>query len=156
MSQSILWVAIIISTVFACFLLTYSIKMWRKINMLKQTQTQIHDAQIQKSHTTQLKAIDSVKLIAQFMMDEQVELSEGCIRIKILLDHINPDLHEHPDFHIFSTIYTATEHMPTHEARKKADKKLIRKLDKERLQLEADYRDKILLAAQKLVSETLH
>ena len=150
MSQNILWIAIAISTLIAIFLLIYSVKMWQKINQLKQANTQIQESQDKVSQTTQLKAIESIKHIAQFMAEEQVELSEGCIRIKILLDHVAPELHEHPTFGIFNKMYLATEHMPTHEARKEADNKLIRKLDMERLKLEAENKEAIVTASKQL------
>ena len=153
MSQSILWVAIIFSTLLAIFLLIYSLKMWQKIKTLKEAQALIQKEQDKLAQTTHLKAVDSIKLIAQFMLEEQVELSEGCIRIKVLLDHTAPEFHEHPTYKVFYEMYLATEHMPTHEARKQADKKLIRKLDKERLELEAENKEAILAASQQLLSE---
>ncbi len=128
-------------------------EMWRKIKKLKQTQTLIQENQESRIQTTHLKAIDSIKLIAQLMIEEQVELSEGCIRIKVLLDHVAPDLHEHPAFSVFLKIYVATEHMPTHETRKKTDQKLIRKLDKERLTLEEKNKEAILNAAKQIITK---
>ncbi len=77
-----------------------------------------------------------------------MELSEGCIRIKVLLDHVDPTLHEQAPFSIFSTMYKATEHMPTHEARKKTDKKFIHKLDQQRFKLERDNKEAILSASE--------
>lgn len=155
MSQTMLWVAIIISTLIAIFLLIYSLKMWQKINTLKQTNAAIQDEQDQLIQTTQLKAAESIKHIAQFMAEEQVELTEGCIRIKVLLDHVAPQLHDHPTFGIFNQMYLATEHMPTHDARKATDKKTIFKLDTERLQLEADNKEAILAASQQIILEHL-
>jgi hypothetical protein len=72
-----------------------------------------------------------------------------------MLDHVAPELHDHPTFSIFSKMYAATEHMPTHEARKQADKKLIRKLDLERLALEADNKQEIIQASNELLQKTL-
>jgi len=152
MTQTTLWVLIAISTGIAIFLLIFNLQAWKKIKALKHSNHELENKQTQALNDSQLKAHESIRVIAQCMIDEQVDLSEGSIRIKVLLDHVAPELHEHPTFSIFSKIYAATEHMPTHEARKQADKKLIRKLDKERVKLEADNKEEILTASKELLS----
>ncbi|WP_156506094.1 DUF2489 domain-containing protein, partial [Oleiphilus sp. HI0117] len=95
-----------------------------------------------------------IKVIAQCMLDEQVELSEGCIRIKVLLDHLAPNLHEDERFSVFIKMYDALEHMPTHEARKQTDKRVIFKLDQERFKLEEDNQHAILSASKALLEHS--
>jgi uncharacterized membrane protein (DUF106 family) len=151
MTQTTLWIFIAISTGIACFLLFYIQKLWKKVKQLEAIKAEIENKQTESLKDFQLEASESIKVIAQCILDEQVDLSEGSIRIKVLLDHIAPELHEDAVFSIFSKMYTATEHMPTHEARKQADKKLIRKLDKERFELEADNKELILTASKKLL-----
>ena len=85
------------------------------------------------------------------MLDEQVELSEGCIRLKVLLDHVAPNLHEDARFSIFNTMYESLKHMPTHEARKQTDKKTIFKLDQERFKLEEDNQETIKTASKEIL-----
>tara|TARA_R110001592_G_scaffold65716_1_gene201703 strand:+ start:16250 stop:16720 length:471 start_codon:yes stop_codon:yes gene_type:complete len=156
MTQTTLWILIAISTGIAIFLLIFNLKSWKKIKELKAVNNDIEDQQTQSLNESHLKAYESIKVIAQCMIDEQVELSEGSIRIKVLLDHVAPELHDHPPFSVFSRMYTATEHMPTHNARKQADKKLIRKLDKERFKLEEDNKEEIILASKELVQKELN
>ncbi len=156
MTQAILWILIAISTGIAIFLLMYNLKSWKKLKSLNSEKVEIETQQTQNLNDSHLKAHESIKVIAQCMIEEQVELSEGSIRIKVLLDHVAPHLHDHPTFSIFSKMYTATEHMPTHEARKHADKKLIRKLDKERFKLEDDHKEEILKATKELLQKNLY
>lgn len=151
MTQTAIWLIIALGVAVSIFLLVFSIKTWRKLKTLQTANQQLEQKQNASMEDSRMKAADSIKLIAQLMIEEQVELAEGCIRIKILLDHIAPELHENENFSIFSTMYTATEHMPTHQARKQSDKTLIRKLDKERIELEQANKESILLASQKLL-----
>lgn len=155
MTQATLWILIAISAGTALFLLFYILKLWHKIKALEATKAQIENKQASSLNDFKLEAGESIKVIAQCIIDEQVDLSEGSIRIKVLLDHIAPELHEDARFNIFSKMYTATEHMPTHEARKQADKKLIKELDKERFKLEKENKDLILEASKELLKQDI-
>lgn len=155
MNQTTLWILIALSTATAIFLAIYNLRAWKTLKSLKQSNEDLEQAQSNALNESQLRAQDSIRVIAQCMIDEQVELSEGSIRIKVLLDHVAPELHDHPTFKIFNTMYEATAHMPTHQARKQTDKKLIRKLDKERFKLEDQYKNDILAASRELVSRPL-
>ena len=104
-------------------------------------------AQQQRDHL-----IESVRVISMAMQDEQCELAEGCIRLKMLLDHLAPYLHEHEDFSIINQMYEGTKHMPILEEWKKLKIKQRFEFTKEREALEKEYRLPILEAAKKLVS----
>tara|TARA_R110001592_G_scaffold25598_1_gene97100 strand:- start:11727 stop:12197 length:471 start_codon:yes stop_codon:yes gene_type:complete len=156
MTQTALWILIAISTAIGIFLLIFNLKSWKKIKQLKAVNTDIEYQQKQSLNESHLKAHQSIKVIAKCIIDEQVDLSEGSIRIKVLLDYVAPELHDQPTFSIFSKMYAATEHMPTHEARQQADKTLIRKLDKERFKLEADNKEEILMASKELLQKELN
>lgn len=77
---------------------------------------------------------ESIETIAKAMKHEQCALSEGCIRIAVLLDNL-PDAatanyaQQWPALH---AMYERIKHMPTHEARKEYPKKDIRQMDMER------------------------
>lgn len=105
-----------------------------------------------KTGTSQLGVVDSLEVIATLTLDDQVELSEACIRIKILLDHYDAGLHDEAPFEIFAKVYGLLEHMPTHEARKKTDKRFIHKLDQQRFAIEAKHREEIREAAKALLA----
>ncbi len=156
MTQTTLWILIGISTAIAIGLLIFNLQAWKKIKALKDANNELENKHTEALNESHLQAHESIRVIAQCMLDEQVELSEGSIRIKVLLDHIAPELHEHPTFSIFSKIYAATEHMPTHQARKNADKKLIRELDKERFRIEDENKALILQATTLLLKEKLN
>jgi len=95
--------------------------------------------------------IDSLRVLARTMVDGQLEFSEGCIRIKVLMDHLDATLNKRAEFKVFETMYLATEHMPTHEERKKVDKRFIEKMDQQRFELEKLHKEDILQAAKALL-----
>lgn len=144
MNNGIIWGIIVLGLIAIAVLTSLIIKKWRVIKTAEAEQRAQEKIEREKKEGI----IDSIKLIALAMIEEQVETSEGCIRIKVLLDHVAPELHDQSPFDIFSVMYNATEHMPTHDARKKADKALIRKLDIERLSLEDTHKDAIMEASR--------
>lgn len=83
---------------------------------------------------------ESVYTIALAMQQDQCPLSEGCIRLSVLLDNL-PDA-EQADYAkrwpAIHEMYERIKHMPTHEARKEFPKKEIRKLDLERESYEVE------------------
>ncbi len=148
MTEQLIWLVIGTGILISIFLLRFSYKTWQKIQRIEVAK----NAYQQKVAEKQQDAINSIKVLAQCMIDKQVELSEGCIRVKILLDHVAPKLHEDKSFSIFIKMYDALEHMPTHEARKQADKRLVFKLDQERFKLEEDNQQAILAASKALLA----
>ncbi|WP_250656461.1 DUF2489 domain-containing protein [Alkalimarinus coralli] len=144
MNNGIIWGGIVIGALIATALVLFIIKKWKFIKQVEAAKKAQEEEQLEK----QKKAVESIKIIALCMIEEQVELSEGCIRIKVLLDHVAPELHDQAPFNVFSMMYNATEHMPTHEARKQADKALIRKLDAERFELEKSFKQEIIDASK--------
>jgi len=83
---------------------------------------------------------ESIATIALAMQQGQCELSEGCIRIAVLLENM-PNAEKHgfaQRFPAIHSMFDKIKHMPTHDARKKYPKQEIRKMDREREQLEVD------------------
>lgn len=156
MYNTLLWMAIAAGLAAAVFLIKHNLTNWRKLKSLKAEQAEIQTQQTSALKQSHMKASDSIRHIAKFVVEEQAELSECCIRIKVLLDHVAPDYHEDPRFSIFNKMYDATAHMPTHQARKDTDKKQIKQLDEERFQLEAAHKEEIIEASQTLLSQTFN
>lgn len=93
--------------------------------------------------------------IAWAMKDEQCDLSEGCIRVCILIDHIyeqagqpTTDLENRDNFLEklpgIAALYEKIKDLPTHEKRKKLDKRELRKQDFQRWKDEAEHKPQIL------------
>lgn len=146
MYSILVWTAIIGGLLLCFFLLRYIIKNIRKSGA--DDDPVLSDV---KPIGHSLAAKDSLLVIATSLLDGQVEVAEASIRLKVLLDHYDPSLHQDPVFSVFNTLYEGLAHMPTHQARKQTDKKFLHKMDQERLVLEAKYHSNAMEAAQALV-----
>src|SRR5690554_6682769 len=92
---------------------------------------------------------ESIATIALAMQQKQCDLSEGALRIAVLLDHLALPQNvqgertfeqRYPAIH---DMYERIKHMPTHEARKQYPRKEIRKMDAEREGYEVELEDAI-------------
>lgn len=114
-------------------------------NLLWQLQQQTKLKQQKKAEKEQYLR-DSIVLICKAMLEQQCELSEGALRLWVLLDHLVPEhkpdpVQSYPGLH---RMYQVVKDMPTHKARKQQHKDLTRQQDDVRLQAEQDLKDFIL------------
>ncbi|MGI0119377.1 DUF2489 domain-containing protein [Zooshikella sp. RANM57] len=135
---------LIIATVITLALAIWAIKLWREV-----FQNQAKIREYKKQHRDFL--ISSIRLIAAAVVNEQVNLSEACIRLRFLLENIDENILKQADFAVIDTMYLATKDMPTHDERHSLRPNKLNALDKERLELEAQYRQEIMHAAKKLL-----
>ena len=91
--------------------------------------------------------IESIRILAQAIEADQIEYSEACLRLKGLLDHVEPALLLQSPFAIFQRVHDKLQHMPTHQARLETEQKFVSKMDKERYAIEQDHADEIRRAA---------
>ena len=91
--------------------------------------------------------VESIRVLAMAIEQDQIEYSEACLRIKGLLDHVAPDLLKQTPYRIFLEMHEHMEHMPTHQARQDTDARFVEKMDKERFALEQQHADAIRRAA---------
>ena len=87
--------------------------------------------------------VDSIGVIASAMKDKQCEYTEGCIRLKQLVEQVEPELLTLDAYSVIELVFTETEHMPINEQWKQLDKKAKSKFTQQRLALEAKHQDAI-------------
>ncbi len=103
--------------------------------------------------SSNLELEDSLIVLARCILDDQIELSEACIRVKVLMDNLDPAWPQSQGLAIFSEMYDKLAHMPTHAARKATDKRFLFKLDKQRFDLERQHREAIREGAKTLLKQ---
>lgn len=91
--------------------------------------------------------IESIRLIALAVEENQVEYSEACLRIKGLLDHVAPELLTQAPFAVFLEVHNRLQHMPTHRTRQATETRFVEKMDRERFAVEQEHADEIRRAA---------
>lgn len=152
MSDNLLWSLIILGVLLIPVLMMVIRK---QLSLIRAAKPEAHQAvredQPVSGNKHQLDLRESLRVIATLALDDQVELSEASIRIKVLIDHFDADLHAQAPFKIFEEVYLALQHMPTHQARKATDKKFIRKLDQQRFAIESRNRERIRAGARALL-----
>jgi hypothetical protein len=140
-------IVILIGIAIIMALAFYATKLVRRLKY----QNQLRDAAVQK----RVDRIDeSIITIAKAMQQEQCPLSEGCLRIVVLLDH-RPESVEYDyakDYPAMHEMYDKIKHMPTHENRKKFPKKKIREMDKEREGYEVSMKETIQADVDRLLN----
>jgi hypothetical protein len=122
----------------------------RQRRALKLNQQRIVGLQ-QMLETQYNNRVESIILIARAMADKQCEPTEGCIRLKQLLDQIEPELLKQDQYKVIALIYSSTEHMPIKEQWKQLEKKAKHKYTQHRLALEIEHAEEINAAATALV-----
>lgn len=97
---------------------------------------------------------DSIILICRAMLEQQCELSEGALRVWVLLDHLQPDRQPDPvlSYPGLHQMYQVVKDMPTHEARKQQTKQQLFQQDKIRLNAEQDLKQAILADSKALLA----
>ena len=93
---------------------------------------------------------NSIRILSQGIVDKQVTLTEGSIRISVLLDNLKVDDTVKEEFNVFYQLAEATAHIPILDAWKKLSSKERYRFDKERLNAESKFGDFAVDAAKRL------
>jgi len=140
-------IAVTILLVLSCIAAYYLIKL-RKVKEQQQEQ-------IEENHQAWLKRqqelVADLRFIASSILQGQCEITEGCMRLKVLMDHLDKELALKTEFQTIQFYYQQTINMPHHEAYKALTRKQQFSWDKKRFALEEKYRDQILVEANHLV-----
>ncbi|GEN27100.1 hypothetical protein HVA01_07460 [Halovibrio variabilis] len=100
----------------------------------------------------QSNSLENLDYVASALVQEQVDITEGAWRCKVLLEIIDSSLTEKPEFAAFAEHYNRTSHLKTHSARQQLTPRERMQEDKERLIVEDDMRKPVLQAAQAVLT----
>lgn len=95
--------------VFILALGAYSIILWRRVWRTEQQRKQQRTAQKKQLH-------DDLVVLTDSFISEQMPWAEGCIRIKVILDHYDFELGSQPEYQVLHKVFNTTENIPTHDA----------------------------------------
>lgn len=125
--------------------------LWQLHNLRKkQSEQQAKNQAARKAHQEELAK--DIRFIANSMVQGQCEVTEGCLRLQYLMDKLDENLKNKPEFQAIHMHCQQTAHMPTHQAYKALAPKEQFKLDKERFSLEEENRDRVLKEATTLLT----
>lgn len=118
-------------------------------NVKKQQEEQVQKNKAAwESYRSEL--IQDLRFIASSMLQDQCEITEGCLRLVVLMDRLDEQLQHKPEFKAIQSHFNHTKSMPTHKAYKALSKQEQFKLDKQRYSLEEENKKRVLLEVQTL------
>ncbi|SBR48612.1 MULTISPECIES: DUF2489 domain-containing protein [unclassified Halomonas] len=107
---------------------------------------------VAEDQRAQLNSLENLDWVTAALVQEQVDVTEGAWRCKVLLEIIDPNLTEKPEFKAFSDHYQLTKHLKTHSARQQLTPRERMQEDRERLAAEEQMRSAVLAAAQAVIT----
>jgi hypothetical protein len=142
--------SIIFGVVIVLLLAGTAIFYLRKVNKMQVTkEQQIKELDGLKSdHNNYLNT--SVQVLAQGLVDDQLSLTEGAIRISVLLDNLKINEAARNDYSAIFQLAEATSHIPILDAWNRLSKKEKKEFEKIRSGLEDQYKDFVVDAARRL------
>ncbi|SDF24941.1 Protein of unknown function [Pseudomonas seleniipraecipitans] len=102
------YLLILLAAVVVIALAVYAAQLWRTVWARQRQQAEVLNSQRQRLH-------DDLRVLASSLLDGQLPLIEGAIRIKVLLDNYDSSLSLAPQTQVFQQLYDATVDVPTHE-----------------------------------------
>jgi hypothetical protein len=118
-----------------------------KMQVIKEQQVKELD-NLKSNHNNYLNT--SVQVLAQSLVDDQLSLTEGAIRISVLLDNLKIDDAARSDFSAIFQLAEATSHIPILEAWNRLSKTEKKQFEKTRVGIEDQYKEFVVDAARRL------
>lgn len=100
---------LIAATVCILSLAAYAAFLWRRVWQAQQLQQQQRANQKSQRHA-------DLVVLANGFLSGQMPWAEGCIRIKVILDHYDAEFGQQAEYQVLHSVFSATEHIPTHDA----------------------------------------
>ncbi|MFO7648825.1 MULTISPECIES: DUF2489 domain-containing protein [Halomonas] len=122
-------------------LAAYAFTLWREVRRRRAFRAE----EEQRAHEN---CLENLELVASALLQEQVDVTEGSWRCKVLLEILDPRLLERDAFRPFGEVHARTRHLHTHDARMALSPKERFKEDRERLVVEDELRGAVLEAAR--------
>ena len=144
--QTLSSVWLLVAAVCIIALAAYAALLWRRVWLSQQQRQQQLSEQKAQRH-------NDLIVLANGFLSGQMPWAEGCIRIKVILDHYDANLGMHADYQVLQSVFTATEHIPTHDAWRalsSAEKKSFLQLLEE---LELQHKQDSVRAVQQLLNQ---
>ena len=123
----------------------------RKLQLAQKAQArQLADLE-QAAKDQRQRVNDSIQILARTLLDDGIGLTEASIRIRVLLDALQVEQGVRDEFVAFYTIADKTSHIPILQDWKKLPRKKQFQFEVEMAEIEVEYKDFALDAAQRIL-----
>ncbi len=140
--------ALIVSALLITALVLYALHLWRRVWAKEKVQAEAHSIQRER-------LADDLRILTSSLLDGQLPLIEGAIRIKVLLDNYDNSLSQHQRCEVFHLLFAATAQVPTHVEWKALEKSVRRQHEQHFSELELQHKAAARAAARWLLDEAL-
>lgn len=120
------------------------VKLQKKMNDLRDQEIE----QLRREREQSIK--ESIEILARAVINEQCEISEGCIRIKKLSEII--DFNISSELYVINKMYEEIKHFPILEERNTLSKQEKFNQDKKRFSIEDKYSAEIKMACKRILN----
>jgi len=153
MNHTLIYGLIAAGLVVIALLLAVIFRQLRQEKARKQKQEADEARLLQQLEERQAYLTDSIRLVAGAILhDDRMSATEGCIRLKVLLENYRPQLLQEESLSVIPLIHDRTSHIPIRDEWKALPKKLRQSYLKEMEQLENQHMEAIRGAARALCS----
>lgn len=149
MNAMLFWSLASFATLVVAGLSFYAWSLWREVRRREA----FREDEIRRAHE---QCLFSLEAISGAMLAEQMDLVEGALRCKVLLEIIDPGLMEREAFRPFAAVHGQTAHLHTHSARKALTPRQRMQEDHERLNVAEEHKVSLLEAAQAVADFKAH
>lgn len=118
--------------------------LWKKVWQQQADQELATENAVKKRQESQAYIIESIQVICKTLINEEMNLSEGAIRLKVLADNLNFSDEERSKFKAIESLYELVSALDTHEARKELPKKDRMRQDLQREKAETKYQQQFM------------
>lgn len=136
------------SAVLIASLALYALQLWRRVWAQEK-------AQAEALNTQRERIGGDLHILASSLLEGQLPLIEGAIRIKVLLDNYDSRLSQNQRCEVFHLLFAATAQVPTHAEWKALDKSVRRQHEQRFSELELQHKAAARAAARWLLDEAL-
>lgn len=151
MSETWVYALIALGLLACAGLLVFIFRQQKAINTAKAEQAQKLKELEEKAQAQRDYLIESIHVIANAMInDERMTLTEGTIRLSVLLDNLSPQVKQEQDIAVIGEVYEQVKHIPFLEKWQALDKQEKWRFTQEMKKVEAQYKDELLKAARVL------
>jgi hypothetical protein len=126
----------------------YALHLWRRVWTQEKAQAEALNAQHKR-------IAGDLHILASSLLEGQLPLIEGAIRIKVLLDNYDSSLSQNQHCEVFHQLFAATAHVPTHAEWKALERSVRRQHEQHFSELELQHKAAARTAARWLLDEAL-
>lgn len=146
-----LWI-VVLAVVLIVALSGVALYMWRKVWLQDAENAQKIAEENQKHLTAQAYIVESLTVICHTLLRGEMNISEGAIRLKVLLDNLDEPERGDIAFEAINTLHDAVSRFDTHEVRKALPKIERRLQDAKREAVEVAHEAEFMVDVESLLA----